>query len=209
MQRDHSKGAFVRGGVEVLDMPLNAFYEPPMYWEHGPARELYERVGSMNYVEILKYFIWLMQQKVHPDRAHEPIIVTLEDQFVQSVRDGFFGACLKDGDLVLLNASAGLWANYYRFSVKPLSCSVTSGHFDNAIPKRSLKPLHDGDANRAYQKLVQLGQIMWRAARAHTLLDDSWIKPSIDEFRAGRSIVWETRSVIVQKDFPTFVQEVK
>ena len=204
LQRHPLKGAFVNGGLEVLDIPLNRFYELPMYWEPGPLREMHEYIGDLNYTQILKYLVWLMQQKLHPDRANEPIIVTLEDQFIQSVRDGFFGARLKDGDLVLLNASAGLWANYYRFSVKPLSCSVTSGHFDNAIPKRSSKPLHNGDANRAYQRLVQLGQIVWRTARTHTLLDDSWIKPSIDEFRAGRPIVWETRAVVIHKDFPTF-----
>lgn len=204
MQRHPLKGAFVNGGLEVLDIPLNRFYEPPRYWEPGPSREMHEYIGDLNYTQILKYLVWLMQQKLHPEHASEPIVVTLADLFAYKVSGGFVGASIVDGDLVLLDYSPRVWANYNRFSFKPLTWSVQGGDFDNRVPVKSRRPIDDATARRAYQKLVTLGQSVWRLARASMLIDINWVEPSLVEFQSGRPIVWETRAVVVHKDFPTF-----
>jgi hypothetical protein len=69
---------------------------------------------------------------------------------------------------------------------------------------RRLNAIVDRSDAIAYQKLVTLGQSVWRLARASMLIDINWVEPSLVEFQSGRPIVWETRAVVVHKDFPTF-----
>lgn len=204
LSRDRFQGEFAKGGIELLNLPLNEFYEPPMYWKPGPDREMHELIGDLNYVDILKYFIWLMNQKVHPEYASYPMAITLDDWFKYRQSGGAFQAGLVDGDLILLDYSPRLWSLYYRFSLKPLAMSSIDE--DNTIPNRSKVPINDSNAQRCYHRLVGLGKNLWMHARNNLLLEEDWIASSVAEFRNGNSIEWESRPVVVYKDFPSFVK---